>query len=1021
MANINLDIPADPYMDLNTYLNKYITEEVIDNPLNLHNIDSPYYDLDTLNSNIQNVCNTNTKSSNYEYAALHLNIQSLPAKFDKLKLLLSELQEQHIHIDFVLLCETFLTDNISQQFNIPGYNLVCKNRHTKRGGVALYVNNKLNYKICDDLEAFVPGEFESLFIEVHDVANKNVIVGEIYRVPNTSEQKTIDMYETIIKKIQSRKLNTIIGTDQNFDYLKIDQHKNIQDLFNIFLNNGLVPTITKPTRITSNSATLIDNLYVSVRHNEIIQSGIICMDISDHMPIFMFVGKSNSNNNNQPLLIKKRQLTECALQTIVNKLSNTDWNYLNNKSVNDAYQHFSNELDNIIEHAAPIKTIKIPASKVIRDPWMTSGLLKSSRTLNNLYKKKLGKDKTHQNFTKYRSYRNKYNELKRITRQNYYNEVFQKYRHNAKNTWSVINSLIGRSNDKSTISETFKINDINISNHDQIAEEFFDFFTKVGPQYAREIPRSKYHPMHYMQNRNQTNMFMAPTDVHEITKIIDSLKNKSSSGHDKLTSSFIKQIKNEIAKPIEILVNKSLESGVVPDLLKLAKVIPIYKSKNKQLLNNYRPISLLPIISKILEKIMHKRLSGFLSSQGILYPSQYGFRNKHSTIHAVNEFVNDTIDSFEKKQCTLGVFLDLSKAFDTIDHKILLSKLECYGVRGIALDWFRNYLQNRKQYVQFKDSKSTVHNIPCGVPQGSVLGPLLFIIYTNDLPNCLSLCKAILFADDTTVYLSSSDTNYLYRSVNNDLESLKDWFRANKLSLNISKTNYVLFRHNETYTPSNLTIKIGNELIESKSVVKFLGMYIDYKLEWHEHIKCIKNKMSSGSYAINKVKHLLSCKHLTTLYYSLIYPHLDYGITLWGSTHTTHIKQLTIMQKKVIRNISGANYNDHTDPLFRKLKIIKLNDLYEMNVAKYMYALSHRTLPIKLAQTIKNNQDVHEHNTRNRFNPHILARRTNIACRSIQYRGPDIWYNISEEIKLAKTIQSFNNRLKRNYIGKYSD
>ena len=167
------------------------------------------------------------------------------------------------------------------------------------------------------------------------------------------------------------------------------------------------------------------------------------------------------------------------------------------------------------------------------------------------------------------------------------------------------------------------------------------------------------------------------------------------------------------------------------------------------------------------------------------------------------------------------------------------------------------------------------------------------------MPNCLSLCKAVLFADDTQVYLSSSDTNYLYRSVNNDLESLKDWFRANKLSLNVGKTNYVLFRHNETYTPSDLTIKIGNEQIESKSVVKFLGMYIDSKLEWHEHIKCIKNKMSSGSYAINKVKHLLSCNHLTTLYYSLIYPHLDYGITLWGSTHTTNIKQLTIMQKKL--------------------------------------------------------------------------------------------------------------------------
>ena len=421
-----------------------------------------------------------------------------------------------------------------------------------------------------------------------------------------------------------------------------------------------------------------------------------------------------------------------------------------------------------------------------------------------------------------------------------------------------------------------------------------------------------------------------------------------------------------------------------------------------------------------MEKLVHKRLYNFMHSQSVLYPGQYGFRTKHSTIHAVTEFVNDTIEGFENKKHTIGVFLDLSKAFDTIDHNILLQKLEWYGVRGIALDWFRNYLLDRKQYVLYDKTASLVKDIPCGVPQGSVLGPLLFIIYTNDLPNCLNVCKAILFADDTTIYCSSNNIQDLYIKANYELESLSEWFRSNKLSLNVSKTNFVIFNHNKIDIPENLTMKIGNENIERKNSVKFLGMIIDSKLEWKEHISCVKNKISSGIYAINKVKHILNHRHLTTLYFSLIHPYLDYGISLWGSTHNTYLKRLVTVQKKAIRIITNANYNSHSDPLFKKTNILKLDNLYELSVSKYMYALNNGTLPINLANAFSQNRDIHRYNTRNQLNPHIQSRRTNIASRNIKHRGPDIWCNIPNEIKTSKTIKSFTNRIKKLYICKYS-
>ena len=410
-----------------------------------------------------------------------------------------------------------------------------------------------------------------------------------------------------------------------------------------------------------------------------------------------------------------------------------------------------------------------------------------------------------------------FNNLKNIAKQSHYSQLLTTYRNNIRKTWGVINALIGRSNDKSSISETLKINNQDTTDHKDIAEGFCDFFTNIGTEFANKIPSAKFKYDYYMRRRNQSSIFMAPTDHYEITKIITSLKSKNSSGHDNINSKFLKLIKQDIISPLVILFNKSLETGVVPDLMKLAEIIPIYKSKNKTLLNNYRPISLLPIFSKLMEKIVHIRLYNFLMSKHICYNSQYGFRKHHATTHAIHEFVDNTVSAFDNKLLTLSVFLDLSKAFDTIDHNILLKKLDWYGIRGKALDWFRSYLTDRKQYVKYNNTKSSIKTLPCGVPQGSVLGPLLFIIYTNDLPNCLKVTKTILFADDTTIFLSSQNKQFLYESVNKDLHSLNEWFQTNKLSLNVSKTNYVLFNNTRVDNADNFSLTIANESIERKN------------------------------------------------------------------------------------------------------------------------------------------------------------------------------------------------------------
>ena len=436
----------------------------------------------------------------------------------------------------------------------------------------------------------------------------------------------------------------------------------------------------------------------------------------------------------------------------------------------------------------------IPHRAIIREPWMTPELMKSSKKRMQLYRKALGKDRLSESFSRYLSYRNEYNLRKRQAKDSYYAMLLHKYDGDIRKQWKVLNSIVGRTKDKSRVSDTFLIEGKKETCCAKIADNFCEYFTNIGKQYAEAIPKSNKLPQQYMNNvPNRDSIFLSPTDPDEILKIIRSFKAKNSSGDDGISMNLLKQISESICVPIASLVNMSLERGIVPNAMKLAKVIPIYKGKCKESFTKYRPISLLSNISKILEKVVHKRLLSFLTRCGILYNSQYGFRPNCSTIDAITEFTANVIPALDNNDKCLSVFLDLSKTFDTINHEILLMKLKRYGIRGVALKWFRSYLNQIMQYVSFKGVHSKTRMVEYGVPQGSVLGPLLFILYSNDIPLSLTHSKAILFADDTTVFCTGSDLEKMYECINSDMDNLNDWFKANQLSVNPSKTKYILF------------------------------------------------------------------------------------------------------------------------------------------------------------------------------------------------------------------------------------
>jgi hypothetical protein len=375
-------------------------------------------------------------------------------------------------------------------------------------------------------------------------------------------------------------------------------------------------------------------------------------------------------------------------------------------------------------------------------------------------------------------------------------------------------------------------------------------------------------------------MLARPATRDEIGKIIDSLKS-TAAGYDQIKPCIIKAIKNVILTPITHLVNLSLKQGIFPNELKTAVVTPVYKKGLSNEINNYRPISVLSVFAKILEKIMYSRLVSFLDSVHILYPKQFGFRENHSTELAVTEAINIVTSSLNQKKLVLTVGMDLSKAFDTINHEILCNKLSKLGINGQPLNWFRSYLSNRKQMTRFNDSFSSIETVLCGVPQGSNLGPLLFILYINDIQHICDTCKAVLYADDCNLFFDfNANDSMIAPTVNAKLNEISEWFACNQLALNASKTNYIVFSGKRKIRIDG--ISVNGTILTHKNEVNFLGIIIDQTLSWRPHIEAICLKISKSTGVLRKINRHLSKTSMILLYNSLVLPYLQYGISIWG-------------------------------------------------------------------------------------------------------------------------------------------
>ena len=540
-----------------------------------------------------------------------------------------------------------------------------------------------------------------------------------------------------------------------------------------------------------------------------------------------------------------------------------------------------------------------------------------------------------------------------------------------------------------------------------MADELNNFFTNIGSSMSNNLPPPPVSHKHFLKNRQSSSFFLNPTDAFEVLKVINSFSSRKSAGPDKIPAKFLKLGSPALSGILSNFINECFAVGKFPQSLKVARVTPIFKGGANDIPSNYRPISILSVISKLIEKLTYNRLIKYLDKKQILNCNQFGFRTAHSTTHAITAIHENILKNVDESKHTISIFLDLSKAFDSVNHNILLDKLEHYGIRGTALEFFRSYLGNRQQFTMVNGQVSELLTVICGVPQGSTLGPLLFLLYINDLASASNFFVA-LFADDTGLQLSHEDIGTLTRLCNAELVTINNWFLANRLTANFSKASkyMVTLGKRRQNCPQDLGLVMGSTPLERVQSIKYLGVFLDEKFNWQAHVSYLSKKLACSVGILSKLRYYTNIKTLLQVYDSLIGSRLNYGLIVWGSAGKTALQPIRVLQNRAIRMISRAPRFRRLDNDYLNLRILKLDDMYKTLVLRFMHQNHHSKLP----NYFFNFFPVTErrfYSTRN-VNSNFLMpihRTKKVMERSLKYIGPKLWQTVpSENISLQARL-----------------
>ena len=949
-------------------------------------------DYETCDTQICNsVSDMDCLDSNSNINILHINITSIYKNMDNF---LVWLEASGKTFDVMVMSETHPIYN-DDDFRIPGYEVVYSNSFLNRcDGCIIFIKNEI---FLDSKIINIRGQN---FLKI--LINKNNFMAEIlgtYRSPSLGKNDFIDnLNELLITHIEKNIGMTIFIGDININLLK--KNNTLDNYLNLLAMYGFACKIKGVTRDRGLQKSCPDHCFVKYNDRRVnkINAAIThskITDTHDHYPIILSV-QLKSHHIPSPQKIQTK--TKINYDTLDRLLFLEDWaEVINKNDVEQCANSFIDILQKYIQNTTATKNI--PNKEQRLKPWISAGLLVSIRKRDKLKKTLACNPDSVSARLNYEQYRKKLTKLIKNSKTYYYKQQLSNHVGDARKTWNTIKSITNQNiintNVKSISTERKELN-----NPYEIANEFNEFFSKVGKKLASKINCNIHLEVENIKNPHSC--YFAPITENELVMQINKLKNNACSS-DIISTSILKKYHKYLVKPLLFLINLIFNRGAFPSILKKAVIVPIYKSGNKKLTTNYRPIALTTSITKLVEKCIKLRLNSFIEKYKIISTNQFGFRENLGTEKALCKLTEYVNKCFNEGKKALGVFLDLSKAFDTVSHRILLERLENIGIRGVSLQLFKTYLSNRSQQVRLGDIYSRPLAAEFGVPQGTVLGPILFSIYINKITNILEDASVLCFADDTVVLVKGESWEEAYSRAEQCISKVKQWLDSSLLTLNKDKSHFIAFSMAAATQPAKDHIKLhkntcnllGDCTCEIKiyktDMVKYLGVYIDKYLRWDKHVEYVTTKLRKLIYKFLQLRQILNRKTLKMVYHSLVESILTYGLVVWGLATENVLRSLKVMQKCILKIMIFKDIRYPSSELFGETQVFP----FELLVTKIMMSFMFKNESYKTVL-------MHKNNTRNLNNKKLQIPKMKFSAtqKHISYVGPKLFNSIPDVFKL---------------------
>jgi hypothetical protein len=942
---------------------------------------------------------SNNSNSSGSFWFLHLNIQGFSNNNTDLSVLLENCNK---NVKVISLNEHWLNETNVNILNTFGCYKVgdyfCRVNKI-RGGSAILLSQEIKFKVREDLKYLnEENSFECSFVEVNEW---NTLFISIYRIPNIDIDRVFfQKFENLLSKlsVESLSKNILIASDHNIDFLKIDNRS--KSLQYICQQYGFKYHFSQPTRITSTSKSCIDNIFSNMKSmTDKAETLILNAGAPDHEAILL----SLSDLQPPPLLPSKasvsfkRKFNVDSLTYFRNCLVESSWIFDPLNSVDENYNSFLNYFLMHFNQAFPLKPSNFNSMKYPCKSWITTGIKVSAERKRCLHlESRWNKSKDFQDYVK--KYRYIFKKIVNLSKKKYNDHYIVNSCNKTTATWEVVKRELGHQKKSNEIPYHIQNDTQQLNN---LAKQFNEQFLSAH-KVVKSIPNVNT-ALNNIDCNSFKNVFKFKTITeNELSKIVLSLSNTKACGWDQIPLFVLKNVIDVIKTPLCHLINQSLVHGIFPNKLKFSEIIPLHKKKDVNILEHYRPISLLPSISKIFEKTVDIQLRDFLENNNIFNDSQFGFRKGLSVQQSLAKLINCVADALDGSQRTTGVLCDLTRAFECVHHSLLIKKLEKYGIKNKELKWFISYLGGRYQRTKIFKYGQTVNSswekVEVGVPQGSILGPCLFLIYVNDLPN-VSNMNVFQFADDTVLLCRGPNIDSLRRTIDKELSNLKRWFEVNGLSLNMDKTQVINFRSD--YRNSLKPVISSNTQLVLEETVNFLGIHLNENLNWLPHINQLGKKLNSAIFSLRTISQVTDFRTQLTVYHSYFSSLMSYGILVWGIS--CHSKQIFKLQKKAVRIIAKAPPRTPCKPIFQKLKLLTLYDQYILEIVFWVYN--------NLSIFMEGHTD-HVYNTRHKNLIKPTSHRLTQYENSPQYIGPKLFNKIPNNLKNISSPAKFKKKLK---------